>query len=587
MAAALVVVVCSSAAFSRGRGGAGDDRRRAVRRHDAAPPASSTRRHVRARRRAADAAPRQAEPHRPSRQVPPTRRRDGQRGASSSGRSWVSGHGRQPQVLFEGMLQHGRRQDVHRRPSRSSSSSATPAPCSSYVNGDDLGLAGRHRARSSGSTLRPGRPAAHGRLTRRPRGRARLGRRLGCHAIAPPASHWSRSGCARNEVDSEELAGRLEADGWELVADAGRRRRRRWSTPAASSRRPRRTPIDTLLAAADLTDDGRPQAVVAVGCLAERYGAELAEALPEADAVLGFDDYADIGGAAATRCSPASAVPRTRPRDRRTLLPAHAGRAAGRRRPPDAAVAGPARGLRRAGPRLLRTPARRRPGRAAQAGLRLRPALHVLRDPVLPRRRSSRGRPTRSSPRRAGWPSRACASSSWSARTPPRTARTSATCGCWRRCCPSSPRSTASSGSGSPTCSPPRCGPALIEAIATTPGVAAVLRPVLPARQRARCCAGCAASATTDAFLELLEPVRALAPEAGVRSNVIVGFPGETEDDVGRARAVPGRGPARRRRRVRLLRRGRHRGGRRCDGKLDPDEVAARGSSASPRWSRS
>ncbi|MEV5463878.1 hypothetical protein AB0L17_38430 [Streptomyces cellulosae] len=27
-------------------------------------------------------------------------------------------------------------------------------------------------------------------------------------------------GCARNEVDSEELAGRLEADGWRLVEDA-------------------------------------------------------------------------------------------------------------------------------------------------------------------------------------------------------------------------------------------------------------------------------------------------------------------------------------------------------------------------------
>ena len=34
--------------------------------------------------------------------------------------------------------------------------------------------------------------------------------------------------------------------------------------------------------------------VVAAGCLAERYGSELAEALPEAQ-VLGFDDYGDIG----------------------------------------------------------------------------------------------------------------------------------------------------------------------------------------------------------------------------------------------------------------------------------------------------
>jgi ribosomal protein S12 methylthiotransferase len=27
-------------------------------------------------------------------------------------------------------------------------------------------------------------------------------------------------GCARNEVDSEELAGRLVADGWDVVVDA-------------------------------------------------------------------------------------------------------------------------------------------------------------------------------------------------------------------------------------------------------------------------------------------------------------------------------------------------------------------------------
>jgi tRNA A37 methylthiotransferase MiaB len=35
-----------------------------------------------------------------------------------------------------------------------------------------------------------------------------------------------------------------------------------------------------------------------------------------------------------------------------------------------------------------------------------------------------------------------------------------------------------------------------------------------------------------DSFLGLLERIRGLAPEAGVRSNVIVGFPGETEEDL-------------------------------------------------------
>ncbi|MDT4902139.1 MAG: ribosomal protein methylthiotransferase, partial [Pseudonocardiales bacterium] len=36
----------------------------------------------------------------------------------------------------------------------------------------------------------------------------------------------------------------------------------------------------------------------------------------------------------------------------------------------------------------------------------------------------------------------------------------------------------------------------------------------------------------TDSFLDLLARARALAPDAGARSNVIVGFPGETEEDV-------------------------------------------------------
>ena len=47
--------------------------------------------------------------------------------------------------------------------------------------------------------------------------------------------------------------------------------------------------IDELLGA------GSGAKVVAVGCLAERYGYELAEALPEAQ-VLSFDDYGDIAG---------------------------------------------------------------------------------------------------------------------------------------------------------------------------------------------------------------------------------------------------------------------------------------------------
>ena len=100
------------------------------------------------------------------------------------------------------------------------------------------------------------------------------------------------------------------------------------------------------------------------------------------------------------------------------------------------------------------------PPGAAQDRLRLRPALHASARSRRSAAPTSPGRRPRSWPRRAGWRPRASGRSSWSARTPPPTARTSATSGCWSSCWPSSRPSTAWSGSGCPTCSRPRCGPA-------------------------------------------------------------------------------------------------------------------------------
>src|SRR6187549_2215621 len=100
-------------------------------------------------------------------------------------------------------------------------------------------------------------------------------------------------GCTRNEVDSEELAGRLAAEGWTLVDDAADADVAVVNT-CGFVEQAKKDSIDTLLEAADLKQTGRTKAVVAVGCLAERYGKDLAESLPEADAVLGFDDYPDI-----------------------------------------------------------------------------------------------------------------------------------------------------------------------------------------------------------------------------------------------------------------------------------------------------
>ena len=126
-------------------------------------------------------------------------------------------------------------------------------------------------------------------------------------------------GCARNEVDSEELAGRLSADGFELVADAEDADAVLVNT-CGFIEAAKRESVDTLLSVGGSTPDGRHRSVVAVGCMAERYGTQLADELPEADAVLGFDHYPDIADRLREIVEGGS-VPSHVPRDRRTLLP--------------------------------------------------------------------------------------------------------------------------------------------------------------------------------------------------------------------------------------------------------------------------
>lgn len=126
-------------------------------------------------------------------------------------------------------------------------------------------------------------------------------------------------GCSRNEVDSEELAGRLAADGWRLEKD-----------PSAADiavintcgfiESAKKDSIDALLEAHSQKGDGTLRAVVAVGCMAERYGKELAEALPEADGILGFDDYRDISQRL-QRILSGERIASHVPKDRRNLLP--------------------------------------------------------------------------------------------------------------------------------------------------------------------------------------------------------------------------------------------------------------------------
>ena len=124
-------------------------------------------------------------------------------------------------------------------------------------------------------------------------------------------------GCSRNDVDSEELAGRLRDDGWNLLDD---------DAPAdiilvntcGFIAQAKQDSINTLLEASEL--QGSTGKVVAVGCMAQRYGKELAEQLPEAAAVLGFDHYPAIGQTL-RRIMDGEAIESHTPSDRRLMLP--------------------------------------------------------------------------------------------------------------------------------------------------------------------------------------------------------------------------------------------------------------------------
>ncbi|MFF9869014.1 30S ribosomal protein S12 methylthiotransferase RimO [Streptomyces sp. NPDC013953] len=345
-------------------------------------------------------------------------------------------------------------------------------------------------------------------------------------------------GCARNEVDSEELAGRLAADGWELVQDAADADVAVVNT-CGFVEAAKKDSVDALLEANDLKDHGRTQAVVAVGCMAERYGKELAEALPEADGVLGFDDYADISGRLQTILSGGSVEAHT-PRDRRKLLPLSPVQrqeaAAGIALPGHAQEPAPApedlpEGLAPAsGPRA---PLRRRLDRSPVASVKLASgcdrrcsfcAIPSFRGSFVSRR-----------------PSDVLGETRWLAEqgvkeimlVSENNTSYGKDLGDIRLLETLLPELAAVDGIDRVRVSylqPAEMRPGLIDVLTSTEKVAPYFdlsfQHSAPGVLRAMRRFG-----DTDRFLELLDTIRGKAPQAGVRSNFIVGFPGETEED--------------------------------------------------------
>ena len=340
-------------------------------------------------------------------------------------------------------------------------------------------------------------------------------------------------GCARNEVDSEELAARLTASGWDLTsADEA-------SVVLVNTcgfiQAAKQESIDELLSAVE-----SGVKVAAVGCLAERYGAELAGELPEAQ-ILSFDDYGDIGArlddVLAGRRRPAHTA-----RDRRTLLPI--------------------------------TPAARQPHRAASttSPAPARPA------PAAPwtgpgggvfRRRLSTGvvaplKIASGCDRRCSFCAIPSFRGAFVSRRPPELlaeARWLAENGVHELVLVSENSTSYGKDLGNlrlledvlpdlaaiegiervriSYLQPAELRPGLIEVITSTPGVAPYFDlsfqhasgPVLRAMRR---------FGDRERFLTLLEQIREKSPEAGVRSNFIVGFPGETAADLAELEAFLG-----------------------------------------------
>jgi ribosomal protein S12 methylthiotransferase len=104
-------------------------------------------------------------------------------------------------------------------------------------------------------------------------------------APAAPTVAFVTLGCGRNEVDSDQSAGALAAAGFRLIDDPEAADCVLVNT-CAFIEPAREESVETVLAACDL-----PGKVVVIGCMAERYRDELAGAVAEADAVVGFADY--------------------------------------------------------------------------------------------------------------------------------------------------------------------------------------------------------------------------------------------------------------------------------------------------------
>jgi ribosomal protein S12 methylthiotransferase len=328
-------------------------------------------------------------------------------------------------------------------------------------------------------------------------------------------------GCARNEVDSEELAARLAADGWELHGE-GEEASVVLVNTCGFIQAAKQESIDELLSASDTGAK-----VVAVGCMAERYGTELAAELPETQ-VLSFDDYNEIGArlddVLAGRMHPAHVA-----RDRRKLLPV----SPAARKVEPVPVGAPASDKPWVpGHGLAGGTFRKRLTRGVVAPLKIASGCD--------RRCSFCAIPSFRGAFVSRQPADLIAEAQWLAAdgvkelllVSENSTSYGKDLGDLRLLEQLLPELAATvSRVRVSYLQPAEVRPGLIEVMTSTPGVAPYFDlsfqhasgPVLRSMRR---------FGDRERFLALLDQIRAITPEAGVRSNFIVGFPGETAEDL-------------------------------------------------------
>ncbi len=109
-----------------------------------------------------------------------------------------------------------------------------------------------------------------------------------------PKVHFISLGCPKNLVDSEIMAGTLMNDGFEIVADADGA-----DTVVVNTcgfvEDSKKESIQRILDMAQLKQDGKIKKIVVAGCLTQRYKNDLVEGLPEADLFVGSGEFQNIG----------------------------------------------------------------------------------------------------------------------------------------------------------------------------------------------------------------------------------------------------------------------------------------------------